>query len=67
MINRALSKREIECLVWVSRGKTSYETGKILGIAEQVVKNYLTTIKKKLNASNRTHAVVIALENQLLS
>lgn len=67
MTNGSLTKREIETLVWISKGKTSYETGKILGICEQVVKNYLENIKKKLNASNRTHAVVIALEKQLLS
>ena len=61
-----LTPREIEVLIWIGRGKTSDEIGGILFISEKTVVNHLQNIKNKLNASNRTHAVVIALEKKLL-
>lgn len=67
MKTNVLSKREIEVLIWIERGKTSFEAGKILGISEHTIINHLENIKRKLNASNRTHAVAIALERRLLA
>lgn len=38
----------------------------VLGIAEEPVKGYLSNVLQKLQASDRTHAVVIALRRGML-
>jgi DNA-binding CsgD family transcriptional regulator len=52
-----LSTREREVLKWVGAGKTSWETGQVLGIAESTVNNHLKAIKAKLGMANRVQAV----------
>lgn len=56
-----LTNREIECLLWVSHGKTSWETGQILGLSERTVEHHLTSAAQKLAATSRVHAVATAL------
>ena len=56
-----LSKREHECLLWTSQGKTSYEIGMILGLSENTINNYLVAVGRKLRAVNRPHMVRIAM------
>lgn len=60
-----LAPREIECLKWKASGKTDWETGMILGISEKTVRFYLDLARAKLNASNVTHAVAKALNQNL--
>ena len=60
-VSRAkLSPRELECLLWVSDGKTAWECSVILGLSEHTVRCYLESARYKLNASSNTHAVSIA-------
>ncbi|MGG7517675.1 helix-turn-helix transcriptional regulator [Allorhizobium undicola] len=56
-----LSARERETTLWVSRGKSSWEIAQILGISEKSVEFYMESVKKKLEAVNRTQAVVKAI------
>ncbi len=56
-----LSGRERETALWISRGKSSWEIAQILGISEKSVEFYADSVKRKLNAVNRTQAVVKAL------
>lgn len=56
-----LTQREAEVLTWAARGKTAAETSRILTIAEQTVKDHLKAICRKLQVSNKTHAVSVAL------
>jgi LuxR family transcriptional regulator, quorum-sensing system regulator BjaR1 len=62
----ALSKRERECIVWTSQGKTSFEIGVILGLSEHTINNYLANVCRKLGATNRAHLVGIALRQKLI-
>lgn len=62
-----LSEREIQCLNWTAAGKTSAEIAGILGLSEHTVNHYLNHVTKKLNAVNRTQAVVKALRRGLIS
>lgn len=61
-----LSHRETEVLRWISLGKSSWDISMILNISERTVNFHATNIISKLDASNRTHAVAVALGNELI-
>jgi DNA-binding HTH domain-containing proteins len=61
-----LTRRERECLVWTSRGKTAWEIGEILDISERTVKVYLDTATRKLGSFSKHHAVVKAILNRII-
>ncbi|MEU4332937.1 response regulator transcription factor [Nonomuraea dietziae] len=62
-----LSEREREVLQLVSQGLTNVDIGKRLFISEATVKTHLLRSFKKLSVSDRTAAVITALERGLLS
>ena len=62
-----LSPREIETLNRVAWGNSNKEIARLFDISENTVKNHLTSIMQKLDAKDRTHAVVIALRQGWLS
>ena len=62
----ALSEREIEILRRVAAGKSNKLIGFELQIAENTVKAHMRNILPKLAASDRTHAVMIALKRGIL-
>jgi len=56
-----LSPREKEILDEIARGNSNKEIARILKISDQTVKNHITSIMRKLNVNDRTHAVVYAV------
>jgi len=62
-----LSPRDAEILGHVAQGKSNKEIANILRINEYTVRNHLSAIMSKLDASDRTHAVVIGLRNNWIS
>ena len=48
-----LSRREIQCVYWINKGKTDWEIGRILGIAEDTVAFHIQNAKKKLGVTTR--------------
>lgn len=62
MPTRALTERQIEILTHVARGGSNRQIGQMLGISERTVRNHLRSISAKLSTSDRTRAVVIAIE-----
>ncbi|WP_026414084.1 response regulator [Actinomadura oligospora] len=62
----ALTAREVDVLRAVADGLSNPEIGRRLVIAEATVKTHLLRIFAKLDVSDRTHAVVKALELGLL-
>ena len=56
-----LTEREMECIVWCAEGKTSWEISKILGISERTVFFHMQNASRKLGASNRIQAVMLAM------
>ncbi|MCJ1676475.1 response regulator transcription factor [Streptomyces sp. APSN-46.1] len=62
----ALTAREIDVLNAVADGLSNVEIGRRLVIAEATVKTHLLRVFAKLDVSDRTHAVVVALERGLL-
>lgn len=63
----SLSEREIQCLSWTAAGKTSSEIAGILGLSEHTINHYLNHVGKKLDAVNRTQAVVKAMKKGYIS
>ncbi|WP_428697667.1 helix-turn-helix transcriptional regulator [Stappia sp.] len=62
-----LSEREKEILKWASAGKTNWEIGVILGISNRTVHGHVQSAAKKLDACNRTSAVVRAIQTGEIS
>lgn len=61
-----LSEREKECLRWIARGKTAWETAKILDVSERTINFHINSCIKKLKANSRTHAVALAVAKKLI-
>jgi DNA-binding NarL/FixJ family response regulator len=62
----ALTDREVEVLRAVAAGKSNKLIAAELDIAEGTVKTHMKSILPKLDASDRTHAVMIALRRGIL-
>jgi DNA-binding NarL/FixJ family response regulator len=62
----ALTDREIDVLRRVAAGKSNKLIAAELDIAEGTVKTHMKSILPKLDASDRTHAVMIALRRGIL-
>ena len=62
----ALSPREIEVLRSVAGGKSNKIVADELGISEDTVKGHMKNILSKLEANDRTHAVMIAVKRGFL-
>lgn len=63
----ALSSREILVLTQVARGMSNKQIGSKLGISDKTVRNHLSRIFRKLDAGNRTQAVMNAMKGGLLT
>ncbi|UWU75668.1 helix-turn-helix transcriptional regulator [Bradyrhizobium huanghuaihaiense] len=64
--NVALSQQETSCLRWIAKGTSSWKTGEIMDISENTVNFHIKNAMRKLGASSRTQAVVIAIRLNLL-
>ncbi len=62
----ALSLRELEVLRWMREGKSNWEVSRILRVSEATVKFHVKNIRDKLQASNRSHAIALAMEQGAL-
>ncbi len=58
-----LSPRELECLKWTADGMTSDEIADLLSLSPATVNYHLSKAVRKLEASNRHHAAVIAVRS----
>jgi DNA-binding NarL/FixJ family response regulator len=65
-VTARLSPRELAILRLVAGGYSNKEIGKALGISDGTVKNHLSDILRKLEARDRTHAVLKAIAARML-
>jgi DNA-binding NarL/FixJ family response regulator len=63
--NSDLSPREREVLALMVRGKTNKDIGAELGITEATVKCHVSVILERLDVTDRTQAVIAALQRGL--
>lgn len=61
-----LTKRELEVLKLITEGLFNKEIAYKLNISERTVKNHVSNIFKKINASDRTQAAVFAIRHGLV-
>jgi DNA-binding NarL/FixJ family response regulator len=63
---RALTERELEVLSGLAQGKSNRVIGQVLYICEATVKFHVHSILEKLQAGNRTEAVLVAAREGLI-
>ena len=66
LTSKKLSEREIEVLRLVAKGNSNREIATQLFVTEDTIKVHVRNMLGKLNASDRTQAVVIALQRGML-
>lgn len=62
----ALGEREIECLTWAARGKSSTEIAQIVGTSKRNVDFHIETACRKLDVATRVQAAVKAVSGRLI-
>ena len=62
----ALTRREVEILTWIARGKSNADIAQIVGISPHTVDTYCRRVMSKLDTSSRTTAAVRASQGGLL-
>lgn len=62
----APSEREIEVLSLVAQGHANKEIARTLCLSEATVKSHLLHVFAKLGASDKTHAVTLAVQKGLI-
>lgn len=63
----SLTKREVEILTQVACGMFNKEIAVNLNISERTIKNHISNIFKKIDASDRTQAAVFAIRNNIVN
>ena len=66
-LGEELSDREIEVLQLMAEGLTNAEIGMQVHLSEGTIRNYISTILGKLQAKDRTQAVVTAIRHGLIN
>lgn len=61
LIPSPLTPRETEIIDYVALGNLNKQIADKLGISEQTIKNHMSSILRKLDANDRTQAVVMAM------
>ena len=61
-----LTRREIDVLALAAEGNSNKGIARKLGIGEETVKGYMSALFQKLGASDRTHAVALALKQGII-
>lgn len=64
--NFGLTKRETTVLYYVAAGRADKEIAKALGISPETVHKHVSSILRKMHASSRTEASVVAIKSGLL-
>jgi len=61
-----LTLRERDVLAWSAQGKSAWEIARILNIAKRTVDEHARVAARKLGATNRTHAVAVAISRGII-
>ncbi|SDF41035.1 MULTISPECIES: response regulator transcription factor [Rhodanobacteraceae] len=64
--SESLTKRELSVLKLAAMGYGNRDIGEALGVSEETIKSRIRSILGKLDASDRTHAVTLAIQRGFL-
>ena len=53
------SKREIQCLYYLMKGKSARETGTLLNLSQRTVEYYLNCLKEKMHCSRKSELIEV--------
>ena len=62
-----LTDRQRDCVMWAGRGKSDWETSRILGISEETVDRHLRHARERYGVAKRTSVLIRALFDGTLS
>jgi len=62
-----LTRRQLECIVWVARGKTDWEISRILRVSSATVTEHLRNARDRCDAPTRARLAVRALVDGAIS
>lgn len=62
-----LTDRQRDCVLWVARGKTDWEIGRILGISKETVTQHVKDARARYDVERRGSLVLSALFDGLIS
>jgi len=62
-----LTDRQRDCLIWAARGKTAWESARILGISEETVVRHLKQAREKYGVEKQTSLLIRALFDGIIS
>lgn len=65
-VERPLTQRQRDCVLWSTRGKTDWETGGILGISKGTVIQHLANARERYDVHNKADLLVRALLDGLI-
>ncbi|MGK0469009.1 response regulator [Clostridium sp.] len=60
-----LTKREVEVLLYISKGLSNKDIGERLFLSEKTVKNYATILFRKIKAHDRVKATIFAINQHI--
>lgn len=66
MLRSNLTARESEILEMLAKGLTNKQIGNALSISENTVRNHVNSIMEKLEVSDRTEAVAVAIQQGII-
>jgi two-component system, NarL family, response regulator DegU len=61
----SLSKREVEVLMKISKGFSNKEIGEQLYLSEKTIKNYATSVFRKIKVGDRVQATILAIHDNI--
>lgn len=62
-----LTDRQRDCLIWAARGKTAWESARILGISEETVVRHLKQARDRYGVEKQTSLLIRALFDGVIS
>jgi len=62
-----LTDRQRDCLIWAARGKTAWESSRILGISEETVVRHLKQARERYGVEKQTSLLIRALFDGIIS
>lgn len=64
--NTLLAPREVECIIYILRGKTSKQIARILELSHRTVEFYIGRLKNKLDCHTKSELIEKILSGRLI-